>query len=49
MPALTFLKAGTLDDTSWLNPTTHIFCDSAQPWYPIPESCDKFPKGPSRS
>src|SRR5664279_416174 len=30
MPDLTLIKAGTLDDTSWLDPKMHIFCDSAQ-------------------
>jgi hypothetical protein len=29
---LTILKAGTLDDTSWLTPTMEIYCDSAQEW-----------------
>ena len=27
MPELTFIKAGTLDDTSWLDPRMHIYCD----------------------
>jgi len=26
------LRAGTLDDTSWLVPVAHIFMKSAQPW-----------------
>ncbi len=26
------LKAGTLDDTSWLKPAGHIWVESAQPW-----------------
>lgn len=26
------LRAGTLDDTSWLEPAAHIFMRSAQPW-----------------
>jgi hypothetical protein len=46
MPDLTILKAGTLDDTSWLDPKMHIFCDSAQRWSPIPASSHQFPKGP---
>jgi hypothetical protein len=46
MPDLTLLKAGTLDDTSWLDPKMHIFCDSAQQWCPIPASSHQFPKGP---
>ena len=27
------LKAGTLDDTSWLRPAGHIWMRSAQPWF----------------
>jgi hypothetical protein len=45
-PEMTFLKAGTLDDASWLEPKTHIFCDSAQPWTAFPESSQKFGKMP---
>ena len=26
------LRAGTLDDTSWLMPVAHMFTASAQPW-----------------
>jgi hypothetical protein len=35
IPRLAFIKAGTLDDTSWLEPQTHVWCDSAQPWVPL--------------
>jgi hypothetical protein len=49
MPDLTIIKAGTLDDTSWLDPKMHIFCDSAQRWSPIPQSSQQFPKGPPQS
>jgi hypothetical protein len=46
MPELTIIKAGTLDDTSWLDPKMHIYCDSAQPWSPISASSQRFAKGP---
>jgi hypothetical protein len=46
MPELTFIKAGTLDDTSWLDPKMHIYCGSAQHWSLIPEDCQKFAKMP---
>jgi hypothetical protein len=49
MPDLAIIKAGTLDDTSWLDPKMHIFCDSAQGWSPIPASGQQFAKGPPRS
>ena len=31
-PAMDFIKAGTLDDVSWLAPQLAVWCDSAQPW-----------------
>jgi hypothetical protein len=46
MPELTLIKAGSLDDTSWLNPTMHVYCDSAQRWTPIPAGTTKFSKMP---
>jgi hypothetical protein len=47
MPETIIIKAGTLDDTSWLDPKMHIFCDSAQRWNPIPAGSQKFAKGPA--
>jgi hypothetical protein len=47
MPELTFIKAGTLDDTSWLVPKIHIYCDSTQHCSLIPEDCQKFAKMPT--
>jgi len=36
-PGTVFVKAGTLDDTSWLNPTEELWCRSQQVWVaPIP-------------
>ena len=32
MDTITVLKAGTLDDTSWVRPVMEIYCDSAQQW-----------------
>lgn len=32
MANITVLKAGTLDDTSWVRPAMEIYCDSAQLW-----------------
>jgi hypothetical protein len=46
MPTVSFIKAGTLDDTTWLEPTIQIFCDSAQPWVKIADSVQKFAKMP---
>jgi hypothetical protein len=44
IPNLTFIHAGTLDDTSWLDPKVHVYCDSKEPWTPIPEGSQKFAK-----
>jgi hypothetical protein len=46
MPEMTFIKAGSLDDTSWLDPKMHLFCDSAQEWVSIPENSQQFAKMP---
>ena len=34
-PGLIFIKAGTLDDASWVKSGTHIWCSSKQPWVSI--------------
>jgi hypothetical protein len=36
VPTLDFIKAGTLEDTSWFKPQFHMFCEHAQAWA-IPE------------
>lgn len=46
MPGLEWIKAGTLDDTTWLNPTLNIWCNSAQRWTLISESAVRFDKNP---
>ena len=33
---------GTLDDTSWLRPTTHVWTRSKQPWIVFPEGDEIF-------
>ena len=40
------IKPGTLDDTSWLEPTAHVWTGSKQPWTPIPEGGRCFEKQP---
>jgi hypothetical protein len=46
MPDVAFIKAGTLDDTSWLDPKMHIYCDSKERWTLIPEGSQQFAKMP---
>jgi hypothetical protein len=31
------IRAGTLDDTSWVRPTSHYWTRSAQPWIVLPD------------
>lgn len=46
MPGLIFLKAGTLDDTSWLEPGLEMFCDTAQSWFSLDGGWDRVPRNP---
>ncbi|MFA7280496.1 MAG: GFA family protein [Sterolibacterium sp.] len=46
IPDLLVIKAGSLDDPSWLKPAMSIYCDSAQPWAEISSAIPRFPKMP---
>ncbi|MFT4014840.1 MAG: GFA family protein [Paracoccus sp. (in: a-proteobacteria)] len=46
-PGQISLKPGTLDDTSWLNPSHHVFLRSAQKWVVIPEGAQGFKTVPA--
>ena len=41
------VRAGTLDDTSWLRPTAHFWTRSAQPWVTLPEDDMRFETQPT--
>lgn len=43
VPDLLNLEAGTLDDTSWVRPSAHIWTRSAQPWIAIPPDDLQYP------
>lgn len=45
-PTKDWVKAGTPDDTSWLQPQVNIWCDSAQPWVPMSEAIPRIPRNP---
>jgi hypothetical protein len=45
-PTLDWLKSGTLDDRSWLQPQVSVWCSSGQPWVALPETMPKFPTSP---
>jgi hypothetical protein len=45
-PDLDWIKAGTLDDTSWLRPQINVWCESAQPWVRLSDEIPQVPKNP---
>jgi hypothetical protein len=45
LPGAIIIKAGTLDDKSWLKPNYHLWTRSAQPWVQIQSGATTFPKG----
>jgi hypothetical protein len=45
MPGLIFIKAGTLNDTSWLHPTQELWLRSAQSWVPRIPGAELFERG----
>jgi hypothetical protein len=45
--ALAFIKAGTLDDPSWVAPNLHIWCAEKLPWVDIPEGVTQTPANPN--
>ena len=43
---LAAIKAGTLDDSSWVKPTIQIWCDNSQPWGKLDGDIKKAPQNP---
>jgi hypothetical protein len=48
MPALHYLKAGTLDDSSWVQPQVAVYGRSAQKWVHLPDQITQFDTNPPR-
>lgn len=46
VPATRFVKAGTLDDSSWVNIKSSFWASSAEPWSPVDGNCHAFEKNP---
>ena len=46
VPGVAFIKAGTFDDTSWLDPKVHFYCDSKEQWTAMPEDGQVFARAP---
>ncbi|MBA68160.1 MAG: aldehyde-activating protein [Rhizobiales bacterium] len=42
-PGTIIIKAGSFDETGWLKPVAHVWCNSAQPWVEISGKVAKFP------
>ena len=45
-PDLKFIKAGSLDDSSWVSPDSNFFSTSAIPWSPVDEGIHSFTHNP---
>ncbi len=45
-PDVILIKAGSFDDSSWVEPGAEFFFDSAQPWSPRFETAASFARGP---
>lgn len=45
-PGYKFLKAGTLDDATWIKPEMHIFTATKQPWVKISDGLPEYEKAP---
>jgi hypothetical protein len=45
-PEIVSVRAGTLDDPSWVHPVAHIWVASALPWSPIPADALRYPGQP---
>jgi hypothetical protein len=48
IPSVAFIKAGTLDDTTWLDPKIHVYCDSKEQWTFISEGSRQFARSALR-
>ncbi|GAB5489634.1 MAG: hypothetical protein Pars2KO_32040 [Parasphingorhabdus sp.] len=46
LPGIKTLRAGTLDQSSSLFPTAHLWTKSRQPWIKIPEDTEQFAEQP---
>jgi len=46
MPGVVMIAIGTLDDPSWVKPTSQIYCASAQPWVRLGGDLKSFERTP---
>lgn len=45
-PRLAVMRPGTLDDTSWVRPSVHLWTRSAQPWVVFPPDARRYDTQP---
>ena len=48
MPGMKFVRAGSLDDSSWLKIDSNFFSSSAHSWSPIDEGIPSFTHNPDK-
>ncbi|MEQ8798598.1 MAG: GFA family protein [Salinisphaeraceae bacterium] len=46
LPGMAFVKAGTLDDPAWVEPTQALWCDSALPSARLADDITRLPGNP---
>lgn len=46
MQGVAMIRAGTMDDSSWVKPAMEIYCDSKMPWVALGGEFKSFPKMP---
>ncbi len=46
MQDVVMIRAGTMDDSSWVKPSMQIYCDSKMPWVALGGDIQSFPKMP---
>ena len=47
VPGMNWVKAGTLDDSSWVKPGMQFWCKTAQAWVPALEGMQSFDANPT--
>jgi hypothetical protein len=46
LPNVTLIKAGSLDDSSWIEPQLEVWTSSKQPWAPLVGAANALERGP---
>ena len=46
VPDLIFVKAGSLDDSSWVSPVLNCWTSRAEPWMPVAAGIQNYPENP---